>query len=1434
MVLVMVVDIVFVIDKSQKSKPSSQPRVMLTFMATHIGSPPTTFRRLGGLYRLFQASILVYIASSIIFQQRYLKTENVIGGAVRVTLKAPLDGIANSSYCQSSAQPCLFWNENDILYEPGVDGALITTRAQIKQYGPFANSTHLAANRCDVNIPTVVGCDPHRAPSTLLLPTSLVADIERFTIMLEHSIRGQATGIQIRSGSMEYGVLRDSVTGQVLKTFNDASRYVPDTLTTTALSNNSITSDGASENPTVKTASSGASAGENGGVVHLAGDVITVGEFLKAAGVNLDSASGSPTASANETVRSSGVVVIVVIQYAAKGWNPNKISYEYLPKAIPDQEYKVIETIRDFKGGNRVEINRHGIVFSQSGQLGQFSLMTLLTNLVAAVALFKVANIVVELLMLRLHPQKKIYDRAKFESTKDGKGKRRADHSETNEKRVTDLAIQDRRHSDKEESTDFKTNGSGNGGGTRSTDSVVRQCDHQSQHISRHATTNGIMKPSHSASSSENEHSNDDSSESEYAHSREGEQDEESIDSKRQLQPLQNQRILRASQESQDHATAMEHGCASAIFSNAKDLHRRSKTPIHEIQFGQSSSSSLGKSAEYIGSMDWSRNGSSSGLLVNTDSRPGFITKSSAYPYRMRPHSKADDDVEIETRFGPIRPNEFKGFNPGGLVLGGDVVSLASSPQQTNMVRGSRQGDGTAHNLAIADTTPETRRLNMFSAPTNKSQGPASHLQSPPSMQAVSPSPVFFGPHSAHALASRTATSTNKSSSRQHRSRQDRAEHKEGKAKASEHKTGNCGRLGSRHSSSSLSSLSSSSSLTSCEDSACGAHDGQIANSGLKDKLISTPPTSFGLSENPPGYSSGGEICSRKVPAPETTKVLHSSISNPNLSTAATARVSTCTRHGYKKHKTDKHRPALTADASCTQQPPPLFNLGGPSNQSQLSLSLTSESLFLESTTKLTRPGSAVFPSHGSTSLSCSKKPVFGPNASSSSAASPLPLRRSSMTTDATTTVLNMSPFQLPMPAFGSQESDLFYRKGDSSPSATIRPNQSRNTFAPSSSSSKGKDPQRSVRDRTLRTSTSSPSLLNGTSSVVSSGGSGSGNALLFKHRGSLSSLSSSSSASSSDVSELFRPRPTSEVSLERSGTQSMQSHAKELRVAIPTSLSSTSAQVVPGFANLPLSSGSPTLESLATSQVSLHSDTSSVVFQPMSSSSDFPPDSGFQVSTPTTPSFRMATPSERSMTSTTRPYSTYQEYSVSGITTGFSTPTNSSTRPLPSIPPTLSSSSTPRSISIPAHGGHTTARAFGSSSTPNLLLYNSATQAMNTTSTDSGGGPYLGGGLNYSSPSLGLTTCSGIESFDPSGATTLEGSGGSSSVSHSYFTHPTSTFFTSPNTSSCTTTLAGTGIRVLGRTITMVTADNKKLLLRRSEPLILNEGVGEEKAARM
>ncbi|KAF9390897.1 cytochrome c oxidase subunit 1 [Podila verticillata] len=1339
------------------------------------GRDKSESRRLGGLYRLFQATILVYIASSIIIQQRYLKTENVINGAVRVTLKAPLDGVNNSDYCKSAAQPCLFWNENDILYEPGVDGALITTRAQIKQYGPFSNST-TAGSQCDVNIPTIAGCDPYGAPSTLLLPTSLVADIERFTLMLEHSIRGEATGIQIRSGNMDYGVLRDTA-GQVIKTFNEESRYVPATPTTVALSNDSITTLGPG-NTTVHIANN-ATASAPTGAVHLAGDVMTVGEFLKAAGVNLDSLSGSPTAVANETVRSSGVVVIVVIQYAAKGWNPNRISYEYLPKAIPDQEYKVIETIRDFRGGNRVEINRHGIriVFSQAGQLGQFSFMTLLTNLVAAVALFKVANIVVELMMLRLHPHKKIYDRAKFESTKDGKGKRRKEEP-SNEKAVTDLQIGDR--FEQEDDTVHNHSGSGSSNGIEPSKSA------KEDHVVMRSAHGNMEQSGYCAESSEGESEDEENIDSEYSDSEEGEQDER----KRQptTQPPSNRLTLRPS-SSQDQATTMEHGHASSIYNSSKELHRRSKTPVsNNGTFGRSSSSSLGKSVDYMGTVDWSRNGSSSGLM-NNDSRPGIIAKSASYS--RRPQSAAEEP-EIETRFGPIRPNEFKGFNPGGLAIGGSAPT--PSPPQTKI----------AYNYARGGATPEMRSSTLLSTPTNKI-GPAVILQSPPSMQAVSPNPVFFGPETGQSRASASGPSSSKNESRR-RSRQHNTDSKDQKSSSIERHMETSGRLSSRHSSSSLSSLSSSSSLSSCEGSC--ANENRTLNTsmsfGLGSGLNSSSTWSFGVPESPiRGYCSSSESSSGLTPKSEKTKVLHSSVSNPNLSatSSGSGHSGSTSRHGYKKHKTDKHRPALTEHSNSASTS--LFNLGSPSNHSKLSLSLTSESWFSEGNAKGKRPVSIGFPGHGASSSS--KKPVFGPNAFTSSSASPSPLRRSSLATDTTTTVFNMTSFRLPMPAFSSQETDTFRQKQERSSSAL-----NTSSTSSTSTSSRGKDLQRTVRDRTLRTSSSSPSLLNGSSS-------GSG---ITSWKGSSFTTASPSSSG-----------------LIQSGSESMQHHSKELRVAIPPSLSSASAQVVPqpahsstGVATTTASNSTtvrPThpqipLQSIAAHDSALPFRSGTVTFGPASSSSEFPPDSGFQVSTPSTPAFMLATPSDgpsSASISSTRPYSAYLDYSTSGVTTpSFGTP--STTRPLPSIPAS-SNVSTPSS-------SYPTTRTFGSSSTPNLLIHNT-TSTLDSSSTMRSG-PYLAGSNNYSSPSLGLMSSSSSDLLSG-----VSGSGTSSaSTNNHYYSHPTSTFFTSPITSSCTTTLAGTGIRVLGRTITMITADNKRLLLRRSEPLILNEGVGEEKAARM
>ncbi|KAF9362609.1 cytochrome c oxidase subunit 1 [Mortierella sp. NVP85] len=582
-------------------------------------------RRLGGIYRLFQATILIYITTTIVYQQRYLKTENIINGAVRISLKAPSDGIVTSSYCKPPRQPCLYWSENDILYQPGVDGALITTRAKVTTYGPFINHT---VNQCDANMPTVRGCDPYKAPSTVKLPVSLVTDVERYTIMLEHSIRGEASGIQLRSGNMVSGVLRHYKTGEVLRTFTDQSRYV------TPVSNNTSTD---------KT-------------VRLAGDVMTVGEFLGASGVNLDEISTAPSASVGETVRSAGVVIIVVIKYAAQGWNPNLISYEYLPKAISDQEYKVIETIRDFRDGSFVEINRHGIriVFSQTGQLGQFSLMALLTNLVAAVALFKVANIIVELMMLRIHPQKKVYVRAKFESTKDGNagGKGGRSKKETFVPQVEFDDVQDQVEQG-------------------STNHTVKEVEHRGFNRGGGRIQDSDQK---GKLPQDEQDGNDSSSEND-------ESEQEIIE-----QPGVRRRVVKAPAGFGDVPVNTSFSTGARITRSGVMATEISRTSAKEssrdsnqqLRSRGSSSSVLGKSLDSATKstfgtalMDLNKNGSSSALISHAT--PGVAGSSARHCREFL------DNVEIETRFGVLRPNDHKGFSGANVHTASGISDVSSS-----------------------------------------------------------------------------------------------------------------------------------------------------------------------------------------------------------------------------------------------------------------------------------------------------------------------------------------------------------------------------------------------------------------------------------------------------------------------------------------------------------------------------------------------------------------------------------------------------------------------------------------------------------------------------------------------------------------------------------------------------------------------------------
>ena len=146
--------------------------------------------------------------------------------------------------------------------------------------------------------------------------------------------------------------------------------------------------------------------------------------LLTAAGANLDALSTAPGANGTtgETYRSSGIIIVIVIEYKNVQFEKDKFAYVYLPRVIDGNEYKAVESLYQ-SDGSYILKERHGIrlVFQQHGEIGEFSFISLLTNIVAAFALFKVATIVVEILMLNIVPEKRVYEKAKFEMTP-GKG----------------------------------------------------------------------------------------------------------------------------------------------------------------------------------------------------------------------------------------------------------------------------------------------------------------------------------------------------------------------------------------------------------------------------------------------------------------------------------------------------------------------------------------------------------------------------------------------------------------------------------------------------------------------------------------------------------------------------------------------------------------------------------------------------------------------------------------------------------------------------------------------------------------------------------------------------------------------------------------------------------------------------------------------------
>ncbi|ORX82087.1 hypothetical protein K493DRAFT_361585 [Basidiobolus meristosporus CBS 931.73] len=289
-----------------------------------------------------------------------------------ITLIEPPGGLQAQDYCRRLN--CLFWTTSQIMVRQDPSSVFLTTSVSMKRY--------FQPPGCNNLLPGTPGCK-----FDLQIPTEtqryFIADIERYTLLIRHTMKRSPEGALIQSNS-----LPGSLIGIDGKVFPDADR--------------------------------GHFANETR-LESFPGDLMSLGTLLGAANVYLDDLSPAPDANhrLGETLRASGVSIPVTIKYQNEPLNPGAISYKYFPDASNAEVYGIEEAQYDPENGSYLVYQRHGIqlVFSQTGNLGRFSLLLLLTSLVAAFILLEVAKWLVNLLMLRTFRERRIYKKAKYSRT---------------------------------------------------------------------------------------------------------------------------------------------------------------------------------------------------------------------------------------------------------------------------------------------------------------------------------------------------------------------------------------------------------------------------------------------------------------------------------------------------------------------------------------------------------------------------------------------------------------------------------------------------------------------------------------------------------------------------------------------------------------------------------------------------------------------------------------------------------------------------------------------------------------------------------------------------------------------------------------------------------------------------------------------------------
>ncbi len=322
------------------------------------------------LYYALVAAVLSYVVGYQIVAKGGYKAFFSLEGVARATYRhaSSYTPLADLAYCHADPDtPCVTWDDSLTTRASADGGLLVGTRITRRLQKRNVSCAELA-----------YGCAPWFEDSA----TEVYAgDVESGTLLVQHSVTTSSPLLAHSRSSLDSFGARPAAL---------------------------LSGDGGSVTTTPCGVGAPASAAARCGAAR--GDLLTLGDLLHAAGVDLDAHS---SASANESRRASGITLILTVEYNA-GFGEASYAYRVNTSKLEAKGVWYGAFASTFGAGanaTRELFDVHGvqIALKQTGGLFTFDAFTLLLTIVSGLALVSVSQMATEVYLLYLSPRRADY-----------------------------------------------------------------------------------------------------------------------------------------------------------------------------------------------------------------------------------------------------------------------------------------------------------------------------------------------------------------------------------------------------------------------------------------------------------------------------------------------------------------------------------------------------------------------------------------------------------------------------------------------------------------------------------------------------------------------------------------------------------------------------------------------------------------------------------------------------------------------------------------------------------------------------------------------------------------------------------------------------------------------------------------------------------------